>query len=199
MPTLRTPVDVPDQPTGPIAAGHEITASGPGLVPAGARYAVVALGVTLIWLGTIWVSIHLHTDPVLHRVALFVHLACLVIGFGGVLTLDWYGILWLLGRRSLRQVVDAAAATHLLIWIGLGGLMLTGILLAPELHRLTCIKLAAVLVIALNGINAHQFHGTLGAATGTLDRGLLTRVAATGVLSQAGWWTACVIGFINRG
>lgn len=69
-----------------------------------------------LWAISVWVSVHVAPDPALHEVALFAHLAALVLGFGAVLVIDWIGFLWLLGRRSFRDVTRTADAVHGVIW-----------------------------------------------------------------------------------
>ncbi|MFE7546506.1 hypothetical protein [Streptomyces gardneri] len=66
-------------------------------------------GVVTVWASCTWMSLHLHVDPLLHKVALFAHLASLILGFGAVLAIDYYGLLWLLGRRSLPDTLERAA------------------------------------------------------------------------------------------
>src|SRR5215207_1462099 len=58
--------------------------------------------------------------------ALFVHLAALVLGMGAVLSLDWFGLMWMLGRQDLLSLVRAAQVAHTPIWLGLAGLSLSG-------------------------------------------------------------------------
>ncbi|MEH1055979.1 hypothetical protein V6U89_12295 [Micromonospora sp. CPCC 206171] len=38
----------------------------------------------VMWAAAIWVSAHAHVDPAVRRIALFVHLISLVVGFGAV-------------------------------------------------------------------------------------------------------------------
>lgn len=198
MATLLNPVDEIRAPE--AGSSLAIHSDEPGaLIPRSALYAVAAATVCVLWVAAIWTAGHLHTDPVLHQVALFAHLAFLLVGFGAVLTLDWFGALWLLGKRSLGEVLRMSAGAHLMIWLGLAGLTASGILLSPQLHQLTWIKLAAVLLVALNGLNAHQLQASLKAHLAGPSRRLILRAALTGGLSQAGWWTACVIGYLNRG
>ncbi|ALO06054.1 hypothetical protein AQF52_0456 [Streptomyces venezuelae] len=47
-------------------------------------------GVVTVWASCTWMSLHLHADPLLHKVALFAHLASLILGFGAVLAIDYY-------------------------------------------------------------------------------------------------------------
>lgn len=158
-----------------------------------------ALAVCGVWAAAMWLSLHVQADETLHSVALFAHLSALVVGFGAVLVVDWCGLLWALGRRPLTEVLALAQTCHAVIWLGLVGLTLSGALLAPDLSALrTQVKLAAVLLLGLNGVQAFALHAQLQAAGGPLPGRLLRRAAATAVISQAGWWTATVIGFLTH-
>jgi len=90
-----------------------------------------------------------------------------------------------------------AAGVHLMIWTGLAGLTIAGMFLSPPLHQLAWVKLGVVLVVALNGLNAHHLQGQLEETGPRTGRRLLIRAALTRSISQTGWWTACVIGFLN--
>lgn len=152
-----------------------------------------------LWAVCVWASTHLQADPVLHTAALFVHLSSLIAGFGAVLVIDYFGLLWLLGRRSLDDVLALAGCLHLPVWAGTAGLMFTGVFLHPDLSSpLTRVKLIAVLVIALNGVCAAALHRRLaGLGNGPVPARLLLRGAVAACASQVGWWTAVVIGFLN--
>ncbi|MEU0156683.1 hypothetical protein [Micromonospora fulviviridis] len=108
--------------------------------------------IAVVWAASIWTSAHTHVDPVWHRAALFVHLISLVVGFGAVLTVDWFGLMWLLRRCTLPQVFAVAHNVHLPIWLGVAGLIGSGALLRPDLTSpLTRAKLALVLLVGLLG------------------------------------------------
>ncbi|WP_327327536.1 hypothetical protein OG735_37160 [Streptomyces sp. NBC_01210] len=141
----------------------------------------------------------MRADATLHTAALFAHLACLVLGFGAVLAIDYYGALWLMGRKTLREVLDFTAPLHTLVWAGLFGLLLSGAFLHPDITSpLTCVKLGLVLILSLNGVQAGALHRRLRTLGGRPDgRSLLVRGAATAFASQATWWGAVVIGFLN--
>ena len=91
--------------------------------------------------------------PWLHTVALFVHLASLIVGFGAVLMVDWYALLWVTEWRTVRDLRQVDITLKLPIWVGIIGLLASGALLQPDLGSpLTLVKLGAVLVLSLNGV-----------------------------------------------
>ncbi|WP_322767338.1 hypothetical protein [Frankia sp. Cr1] len=162
-------------------------------------WALFAAGgvVTVGWAAAVWTATHLQADPTLHAVALFGHLAALVVGLGSVLAIDCFGLLWLLGRRRLDEVLAVASGLHLAIWGGLAGLVLSGVLLHPDLSApLTRVKLLLVLVVAFNGLHIWSVHQHLVRSAGAPSRLLLARSGISAAVSQAGWWVATVIGFL---
>lgn len=155
--------------------------------------------VSAVWGAALWLSLHVETDQTLRAVALFVHLAALAAGFGAVLVVDWGGVLWMLGKRRLTDVLSLAHTCHAVIWFGLAALTVSGALLHPDLTTLrTQVKLGVVLGLALNGIQAHALQQRLEAVNGSPGRGLLLRSTVSASISQAGWWTATVIGFLTH-
>jgi len=164
-----------------------------------ARCAAVSVGLCGLWAASAWVAGHLHADPSLHMAALFIHLASLVVGLGAVLAIDYYGLLWLLGQRTLRQVVDFTAPLHVPVWGGLAALTMSGILLEPSLDSgLTWLKLLLVLLIALNGVHATALHRSLEEnGERSPSQRQLMRGAVSALVSQAGWWGSVLIGFYN--
>lgn len=157
----------------------------------------VAAGIALTGMGaaSVWTACHLAPDRALHDAALFTHLACLVVGFGAVLTVDWVALLWVAGRCELLDVLRQAGNVHIPIWAGFGGLVLSGVLLEPDVTSpVTQAKLGLVLLIGWNGLLAMWLHARLSQDPGRLRLGVS---AATASLSQLGWWGAMVIGFLN--
>lgn len=150
--------------------------------------------------GAVFVADHVNPDDTLHEVALFGHLACLVLGFGAVLAVDWVGLLWLLGHRTLPEVLETAGNVQVPIWIGLAGLLVSGVLLEPDLTGpWTRLKLVLVLVVIWNGLLAGALHRALSARAGNGTPRLLIGMAALSTLvSQAGWWGSMTIGFLNH-
>jgi hypothetical protein len=138
----------------------------------------------------------------LRRGALFLHLGALIAGFGAVLIVDLHGVLWLIGRRRLGELVQISSALQPVIWGGLLTLVVSGMLLHPNLLLpRTLIKLVLVLVATLNGLWAHELSGRLQShpgdmTAGDVDQRLLLKVMGAGAISQAAWWGATIIGFL---
>ncbi|MEU6862144.1 hypothetical protein ABZ924_02510 [Streptomyces sp. NPDC046876] len=157
-----------------------------------------ALVAVVVLTGALWCSAHVQTDHSLHTAALFVHLASLVLGFGAVLSADYYGLLWATRRCSFEEVLAATARLHVPIWAGLGGLVASGMLLHPDLGSpVTLVKIGLVLALTLNGLQAGLLGRRLEASGGEVGRGRLAWGGATALISQACWWGAVVIGFLN--
>lgn len=147
----------------------------------------------------IWIADHLHPDEILCEAALFMHLASMVLGFGAVLAVDWVGLQWVLGRRSMSEVVCTADHVQAPIWTGLVGLVLSGILLEPDAtNRLTQVKLGLVLMVTWNGLLASRLHRRFVRAIDRPPRLLVAVAAVSAAVSQAGWWGAMLIGFLNH-
>lgn len=155
--------------------------------------------VVAVWLVSIELTEGAHPSHAVHLGALFLHLAALVAGFGAVIVIDWIGILWALGRRTFADVIHTADAVHVVIWASLLVLVSSGVLLEPDLSSaLTRVKLALVLVIAVNGLQAHALQPRLAALGATPPPiGLLARAGVTAAVSQLCWWAAMAIGFVN--
>ena len=161
--------------------------------------AVLGLAAGAVLGSVVWAAAHLQVDPALRTGALFVHLSSLIISFGAVLAVDWFALLWLLGRQSLVDLTKVSAAAHLPIWLGLLGLVLSGALLRPDLSQpLTWLKMVLVLLVTLNGLRAYAIGEQLTRfQAGTVPYWLLRRAMGAAAVSQLGWWGATVIGFLN--
>jgi hypothetical protein len=92
-----------------------------------------------------------------------------------------------------------AQVVHTPIWLGLGGLTLSGTLLGPDTGSpMTVLKLLAVLAVAVNGVGAAVVQRRLLALEGRPPPAQLMLTAVlVATVSQAGWWTATVVGFLN--
>ncbi|MBL1100916.1 hypothetical protein [Streptomyces coffeae] len=186
----------PERPPAVGPEAHERTEHAP--LPS---WSLMVLGVlsSLALAAVCWTSGHVHPDPALRAVARFVHVAALVVSLGAVLAVDWFAVLWLLGRRRLTDILSTAATLQGPIWAGLAGLVATGMFLSPDLtSRLTLIKLGIVLVITFNGLYAHRLGRHLDRyRDASVPRGLVFRSGVTAAISQLGWWGATLIGHLN--
>jgi hypothetical protein len=144
-------------------------------------------------------------DPQVARVALFIHLVSMAVGFGAVIVIDVYGLLWLFGHRTLAELVDLDTAAHTVIAVGVAGLLASGIALQPDLSTpLAWFKMWLVLVLMLNGLAAQRMlvrlRKTLPPTTrgGSIPWAAFQRGLSAALISQASWWGAIAIGFITN-
>ncbi|MET8525446.1 hypothetical protein [Micromonospora sp. NPDC005172] len=178
-------------PTAGWRGGHRRAAGRTALVGATAL-------VTLGWLVAILAAPHLTISAGWRMVALFCHLTCLVVGFGAVLTVDWFSLRWMVRREQLGAVLNAARGAHLLIWLGLVGLVVSGTALGPDMSSaMVWVKLLAVLVVGVNGLFLGRVRDRLVAVQGRPPWSALLPGVAAAVTSQLGWWTATLIGFLS--
>ncbi|CAM3899668.1 hypothetical protein [Smaragdicoccus niigatensis] len=190
-------------PEHPVPTKHEWFAAEPvkpvGVLDSPILTAVVSVGACAGIGAAIWMSQHLTVDPALRLAGLFLHLVALAIGFGAVLIADYHLILWVLGRSTLSDAVRSAERVGIPIWVGLAGLVVSGMVLSPVLSSaLTQVKVVAVLILTVNGIQAMALGRKMGAVgTGTLPVGLMLRGGATATVSQICWWIAVGVGFWN--
>ncbi|MGC4768513.1 hypothetical protein ACLQ25_05940 [Micromonospora sp. DT44] len=156
--------------------------------------ALVGLG----WLLAILAAPHVTLSPGGRMLALFCHLTSLVVGFGAVLTVDWFSLRWLLRREPLDAVLNAARAAHPLIWLGLVGLVVSGTALGPDTSSaLVWVKLVAVLVVGVNGLFLGRVRDRLVAVQDDPRWSALLPGVAAALTSQLGWWAATLIGFLS--
>lgn len=155
------------------------------------------------WLLSVTMSTAVHVSGYAYNLAVVIHVLSLVVAFGAIILVDWHGFLWLIGRRRLAEIIRLDGAATPLIWGGLAGMLGTGVFLNPHLNNtMTDVKLAAVLVLSLNGIMLIPLmrrlaHLAPGAAFQDLTVGQRVHLLLCLVISQACWWTAIIIGFIN--
>ncbi|MFC3502196.1 hypothetical protein ACFOOK_14655 [Micromonospora krabiensis] len=150
------------------------------------------------WLVAILAAPHITLSPAWRTAALFCHLTCLVVGFGAVLTVDWFSLRWLLRREPLGTVLTTARGSHLLIWSGLVGLVVSGAALGPDTSSgLVWVKLLAVLTVGINGLFLGRVSDRLAAHEGRPPWAALLPGVASATVSQLGWWTATLVGFWN--
>ncbi|MFI7605890.1 hypothetical protein ACIBTV_12275 [Micromonospora sp. NPDC049366] len=167
--------------------------------PAGRSVVAAAiLTMTVAWLVAILAAPHITLSPAWRTAALFCHLTCLVVGFGAVLTVDWFSLRWLLRREPLGTVLTTARGAHLLIWSGLVGLLVSGAALGPNTSSgLVWVKLLAVLTVGINGLFLGRVSDRLAAHEGRPPWSALLPGVASATVSQLGWWTATLVGFWN--
>ncbi|WP_160664045.1 hypothetical protein [Pseudarthrobacter sp. ATCC 49987] len=164
---------------------------------------VLSAAAAAAWLLSVTLSTAVHPDSFVHNIAVVLHVLSMVVAFGAIILLDWHGFLWLIGRRKLAETIRLDGAATPLIWGGLAGRLATGVFLNPHLNNpMTDVKLAAVLMLSLNGIMLIPLMRRLArlpddAVFKDLTIGQRTHLLVCLVISQACWWTAIVIGFIN--
>lgn len=150
-------------------------------------------------IGTAAASSLVSLPETVRLIVLFIHLGSLVVGFGAVLSIDWYGLLWLRGRATLTDMVGHAHRATTLTWCGLIGLCLSGMLLSPDLSSpLTMIKIVSVAGAAAVGVCALAAGRRLRSWRDRPPRQVLVFGLVLAGASQVFWWTAVVIGFLAR-
>jgi hypothetical protein len=191
-----------DATTSPTTAAPTITPTTTPATRGRVDYAVVAATWAVV---VIAAAVFPLDHPHVARVALFIHLVSMAIGFGAVIVIDVYGILWLLGQRTLAELVDLDTAAHTVIAIGVGGLLASGIALQPDLGTpLAWFKMLLVLALMLNGLAAQRMLVRLRKTLPPTTRGASIPWAAfqrgltAAMVSQASWWGAIAIGFITN-
>jgi hypothetical protein len=175
-------------------------------VPALSRRTTDFLGVAAAWgLAVLAAAVFPVENAQVSRVALFVHLMSMAVGFGSVILLDVYGLLWLFGYRTLSEVTALSRAAHGVISIGVGGLLASGIALRPDISSpLARVKLLCVLILMLNGVTAHRTLHRLeqnlpvDARGASIPWAAFQRVLGVALISQSTWWGAITIGFLTN-
>lgn len=142
-------------------------------------------------------------DTTLFFIFLFVHLSCLILGFGSVLVTDLYGLLWIRDRIRFTQVTRVSGVTQNFIWAGWIGMVAAGIpllILKGEIDNLMMIKLFFVALIGINGIFLHFLHQKVKKYKKGehVPNSFMFRLMLSLFVSQLGWWGALLIGFMHR-
>jgi hypothetical protein len=160
---------------------------------------MIGCAVIVVWAAAVLMSSLVHPGALVERVALFFHLAALLLGFGAVLFVDWQCVLFVARRRTHREVVSVVCTAHPLVWTGLATLVASGIFLRPDLTAgLMWGKLSLVLLLALNGVAAGRLSTRLRELGDRVPtRRLLVLGGVVAVVSQACWWGATLIGFLD--
>lgn len=136
------------------------------------------------------------------KIILFVHLLSVVVAYGSVIFVDFFGLFWALGKKTKNEMLQVSGVAQILIWSGLVGLIVSGVLLHPHLNKpLTQLKMFLVLVIICNGVNLHFVQKALKNNTiekyWQLPKKLIAWSMVSISLSQLAWLGAVIIGFIN--
>lgn len=156
-----------------------------------AMYVSLALGTTL------------RPPDWVHYGALFVHLGSVIVGLGAAVLLEFHGMQWARGRETLDDLRRIERSVTGLAWLGIAGLLASGAFLEPNLaDPLTDVKMLAVLIVAMNGVAMTRLTGELARLPGSvafarLPRRFQTWCVWSATVSQAGWWTAVIIGMLN--
>ncbi len=141
-------------------------------------------------------------DTTIFYVALFVHLSCLILGFGSVMVIDTFGLLWLFKKAKMSFIMKVAETTQKLIWVGWSGMILSGLILITSkgyVDNLTKIKLFFVLMVGINGILLHRLKKwSEQIGDNPVPPRLFFRTMLSTAISQTGWWGALLIGFLHR-
>jgi hypothetical protein len=136
-------------------------------------------------------------------IALMIHLFGLILGLGSVVVTDLFGLLWILNHVRFPQIIRISAKTEKFIWAGWLIMVAAGIPLIyikGVIDNLMIIKLFFVGIIAVNGIFLHWIHQKLKCFghKDQVPKLLMFRLILAIFVSQLGWWTAFVIGFLHR-
>ncbi len=169
------------------------------------RLAAAAAAVTLLWAVVLVASQRFTISHGLHHPVVALHLISLTVGFGAVLAVDVCVLNGLLRRHdfTLADALKAAAVVDPLIWIGYAGLIISGLLLHPDLSEpLMWVKLSAGFAAGINGLNANSVMRALSelpraARLSDLPRPFAVRAVGAATFSQIAWWTAILIGFFG--
>lgn len=134
------------------------------------------------------------------NIFLFLHLIFLVIGFGSVIVIDTFGLLFLLKKRKISEVMKVAQVTQVLIWVGWFGLVGTGLLLGGLNildNPLMVTKLFLVMMLGLNGVMLHFLKLSLEKlGDKPIPTKLMIVMGGASTISQIGWWGATILGFL---
>ena len=161
--------------------GERARASSSGAWPL--QQATDCLLVILGWAGIVASSAVLPVEDLGVRAAtLYLHLIFVPVGFGAVVMMHLYLVLWRTGRLRQRDVLALTSVAHKLMAAGLAGLTATGIALDPDLDSpLIRTKLVLLLVLMLNAVMVQQS---------------TRRIVGPVVVSQIAWWGTLGIGYV---
>lgn len=139
----------------------------------------------------------------LYYIALFIHIVSFITGFGSVIVIDSFGLLWLFKRVKISLVIQVANITQRLIWLGWFGLVISGPIMLYNkgfIDNLMWIKLFFVTMLGLNGIFLHfnkKSFERLGDVQ-EVPKLFQFRIGLASAISQLGWWGALTIGYLHH-
>ncbi|PIR96568.1 MAG: hypothetical protein COT92_00280 [Candidatus Doudnabacteria bacterium CG10_big_fil_rev_8_21_14_0_10_42_18] len=141
--------------------------------------------------------------PFYINIALFVHIVSFIIGFGAVIVIDSFGLLWLLKKTKFAFVMDVANVTQKLIWLGWVGLVASGSIMLfwkGHIDNLMWIKLFLVLMVGINGVFLHRIKKSFESLSGDeqITNQHKFRIGLASSISQLGWWGALTIGYFHH-
>lgn len=167
------------------------------------RRALAYWGVLVVMFVSLWVGASVAPPEWVRSPALFAHLGSVIVGLGAAVLLETSGLLWMLRRAALDDLRRVERTVSGLAWLGIAGLLATGAFLQPDLSQpLTALKMLAVLVVAMNGVSMTRLTAELARLPGSvrfaaLPRRLRLWCVWSALVSQAGWWTAVLIGMLS--
>jgi hypothetical protein len=139
------------------------------------------------------------------RAALFIHLVGMAIGFGSVVMIDVFGLMWLFGYKTLYELVDLVTVAHGIIAVAVGSLLASGVALHPDMTSpLARLKMLLVLGLMLNGVWAQRLLQGMKRSLPPEVRGAsipwagFQKALAAALISQSTWWGSIAIGFLTN-
>ena len=130
------------------------------------------------------------------------HLLFLFIALPSVLYADFLGLQWIRGTQATLERTTMHRL-HIVVYVALAGLILTGLLLFSErstrllANSAFIMKMVFVAVLVVNSvfIGVHM-HKALSSPFATLTRSERVRILASGVVSTLGWIGAIIGGLM---
>ncbi|MDP2638394.1 MAG: vitamin K epoxide reductase family protein [Candidatus Levybacteria bacterium] len=142
-----------------------------------------------------------------------IHLFGVILGFGGALVTDIFFVKFLKDLKIVKEELNTLKTFSQIIWVGLGIILVSGSLLFlsnPERYLNSAkfpVKMIAVGVIIFNGFILNSVvtpklssipFGKLLTSEDRKMRSMRRAVFALGAVSTTSWWTAFVLGVMNR-
>jgi len=141
-------------------------------------------------------------DTTLFFALLLIHIVSLVVGFGAVLVMDFFGLFWMFRKRTLTEFLGVADISQILVWLGWGGLTASGVpllFLKGYVDSLIILKIFLVALLGINGLFLHSIKKDawkIGEGE-KVPPFLFFRMVLSTCVSMLGWWGALAIGFYH--